>query len=157
MAQAIIELEADRLDERAALIAHHWEAAGVVLEAANWSARAAGWAGYNDQALATLYWRKVRSLAAGLAASPEATQLGITAAVMILALGWRLGGLSAEGGQYFEDEAIQIYTEGRRLAESAGSGNEATPAALVDGLRHCPGSDGSHRRVPAHAGGSRPR
>lgn len=96
-------------------------------------APAAGRAGYNDQALATLHWRKGRSLTAGLAPSPEATQLGITAAVMILAPGWRLGGLSGDGGQFFEDEAIQIYAEGRRLAESIGSGNEPMLAALVMG------------------------
>lgn len=142
VAQAIIELEADRLDERAALIAHHWEAAGDVLEAATWSARAAGWAGYNDQALATLHWRKVRTLAGRLPPSPEAMQLGITAAVMILALGWRLGGLSADGGQYFEDEAIQIYTEGRRLAESSGTGNEPMLAALVMGYATARGLTG---------------
>ncbi|HEV3364676.1 MAG TPA: adenylate/guanylate cyclase domain-containing protein, partial [Acidimicrobiia bacterium] len=92
VAEAIIELDADRLDERAALIAQHWESAGQPIEAARWSARAAGWAGYNDPALATLHWRKVRSLTAGLPSSPEATELGITAAVMILVLGWRLGG-----------------------------------------------------------------
>src|SRR5205823_8197358 len=45
VAEAIVELDADRLDERAALIAQHWEAAGEALEAATWSARAAGWAG----------------------------------------------------------------------------------------------------------------
>ena len=142
VAKAIIELEADRLDERAALISHHWEAAGDVLEAATWSARAAGWAGYNDQALATLHWRKVRSLAGMLAPSPEAMQLGITAAVMILALGWRLGGMSADGGQFFEDEAVQIYSEGRKLAESIGSGNEPMLAALVMGYATARGLTG---------------
>ncbi|HKY74659.1 MAG TPA: hypothetical protein VJS45_00855, partial [Acidimicrobiia bacterium] len=142
VAQAIVELEAERLDERAALIAHHWEAAGEILEAATWSARAAGWAGYNDHALATLHWRKVRSLAARLAPSSEATELGITAAVMILALGWRLGGLSEDGGQYFEDEAVQIYTQGRKLAESTGSGHEPVLAALVMGYATARGLTG---------------
>jgi tetratricopeptide (TPR) repeat protein len=142
VAQTIIELEADRLDERAALIAHHWEAAGEVLEAATWSARAAGWAGYNDPALATLHWRKVWSLTAGMTPSPEAAQLGITAAVMILALGWRLGGLSADGEQYFEEEAIQIYAEGRRLAEGIGAGNEPMLAGLVMGYATARGLTG---------------
>ena len=142
VAQSIIDLEADRLDERAALIAHHCEAAGDALEAATWSLRAAGWAGYNDPALATFHWRKVRSLTAGFTSSPEATQLGITATVMILALGWRLGGLSADGGQFFEDEAIEIYTEGRRLAESSGSGHEPMLAALVMGYATARGLTG---------------
>ena len=134
VAEAIVELDADRLDERAALIAQHWESAGDAIEAATWSARAAGWAGYNDPALATMHWRKVRSLTAGFTSSPEVAQLALTATVMILALGWRLGGSSyADGGQAFEDEAIGIYAEGRKLAESSGPGQEALLAALVMG------------------------
>ena len=133
VAEAIIELEADRLDERAALIAQHWESAGEAIEAATWSARAAGWAGYNDPALATLHWRKVRSLTTGFTSSPEVTQLAVTATVMLLALGWRMGGSSVDGGQAFEDEAIEIYAEGRRLAESGGPGQEAMLAMMVAG------------------------
>jgi adenylate cyclase len=131
VAQAILEVEADRLDERAALIAQHWEAAGEPLEAATWSARAAGWAGFNDPALATLHWRKVRSLTAGFTSSPEVAQLGLTAAMMIMVMGWRLGGSSDDGGQSFEDETIRMYAEGRRLAESCGPGHEAMLANLV--------------------------
>ena len=142
VAQAIIELRPIASTSVLRLIAHHWEAAGEVLEAANWSVRAAGWAGYNDQALATLHWRKVRSPAARLGPSPEATPLGITAAVMILALGWRLGGLSADGGQFFEDEAVEIYAEGRKLAESIGSGNEPMLAALAMGYTTARGLTG---------------
>ncbi|MGH9012120.1 MAG: hypothetical protein ACRDYF_20085 [Acidimicrobiia bacterium] len=133
VAQAIMDLEADRLDERAALIAQHWESAGEAIEAATWSARAAGWAGFNDPALATLHWRKVHALTAGFTSSPEVAQLALTATVMILSLGWRLGGSSNDGGQAFEDEAIQIYAEGRRLAESSGPGQEALLASLVAG------------------------
>src|SRR5207248_1956298 len=89
------------------------------------------WAGFNDPAVATLHWRKVRSLTAGLASSPEVAQLGLTAAVMIMFMGWRLGGSSDDGEQAFEDEAIHIYAEGRSLAESSGSGQEAMLANLV--------------------------
>jgi hypothetical protein len=35
------KLRADRLGEHASLIAHHWEASGVRLEAARWKRRAA--------------------------------------------------------------------------------------------------------------------
>ena len=44
-ARALIELNPDRHDELAALIAHHMEEGGETLEAARWSARAAYWAG----------------------------------------------------------------------------------------------------------------
>jgi adenylate cyclase len=131
VAEAIIELEADRLDERAALIAHHWEAAGERIEAATWSARAAAWAGFNDPALATLHWRNVRSLTAEFTSSAEVAQLALTAAVMIIAMGWRLGGSSDDSGQAFEDEVIEIYAEGRELAERCGPGHEPMLANLV--------------------------
>ena len=48
VARALAELDADKLDERAALLAHHWEQAGDALEAARCHARAAGWAGLLD-------------------------------------------------------------------------------------------------------------
>src|SRR5262249_17128432 len=41
VAAAIEKLRADRLGEHAALIAHHWEAAGMRYEAARWRRRAA--------------------------------------------------------------------------------------------------------------------
>src|SRR6476619_610449 len=46
-AQAMIELNPDRHDELAALIAQHLEQGGETLEAARWNARAAHWAGYS--------------------------------------------------------------------------------------------------------------
>ena len=48
VARAIAEQYPERLDERAALLAQHWEAAGETLEAARWHARAGAWAGTND-------------------------------------------------------------------------------------------------------------
>jgi hypothetical protein len=41
VANALERLRADRLGEYASLIAHHWEASGVRLEAARWKRRAA--------------------------------------------------------------------------------------------------------------------
>ena len=48
VARAIAEHYPERLDERAALLAQHWEAAGETLEAARWHARAAAWSGTSD-------------------------------------------------------------------------------------------------------------
>ena len=42
-ARAIEALVPDKLDESAALLAHHWEAAGDALRAARWHRRAAEW------------------------------------------------------------------------------------------------------------------
>ena len=43
--EQIEELHSDKLDERAALLAYHWEQAGEALTAARWYVRAAGVAG----------------------------------------------------------------------------------------------------------------
>jgi predicted ATPase len=45
VARAIAELYPEQLDERAALLAHHWERAGEAARAAEWHRRAALWAG----------------------------------------------------------------------------------------------------------------
>src|SRR5213078_1891491 len=90
-ARAIAELYADKLDERAALLAHHWEAAGESLEAARWSRRAAEWAGVSDLAEAARQWRKVRELLTTVPESAERLEMGIQADIALLGLGWRLG------------------------------------------------------------------
>jgi class 3 adenylate cyclase/tetratricopeptide (TPR) repeat protein len=112
VAEAIAELYPYKLDEQAALLAHHAEAAGEMLAAAKWSARAAGWAGLSDPAAAAAHWRKVRTLVeTGVPESPEAITLGLTARIWMLRLAWRLGGT--------EEEATAIFAEGKALAERA--------------------------------------
>ena len=61
-ARALIELNPDRHDELAALIAQHLEEGGETLEAARWSARAAHWAGHSHPQDALRLWRKVTEL-----------------------------------------------------------------------------------------------
>jgi class 3 adenylate cyclase/tetratricopeptide (TPR) repeat protein len=107
-ARAIAELHADKLDERAALLAHHWEQAGDILEAAGWSRRAAAWAAVSDLTEAARQWRKVRALLAMVPDSPEKVAMGLRAAVELLGLGWRLG--------IPDDEAAAIFAEGVALA-----------------------------------------
>ncbi|MDQ3609308.1 MAG: AAA family ATPase, partial [Actinomycetota bacterium] len=112
VAKAIAELYPDSLDERAALLAHHWEAAGEQIEAARWHARAAAWVGTNDPAVAVRHWRKVRELVAELPEGPETAGLGITARTFILSAGWRLG--------ISEQEAESLFAEGKELAQRVG-------------------------------------
>ena len=107
-ARVIAELYADKLDERAALLAHHWEAAGESLEAARWSRRAAEWAGVSDLAEAARQWRKVRELLTTVPESAERLEMGVQADIALLGLGWRLG--------IPEDEASAIFAEGVALA-----------------------------------------
>ena len=109
VAEALLELHPDKLDERAALLAQHWEAAGDPLAAAQWSARAAAWVGLNDIAEALRHWRKVSELVEALPDSAETSALALGARVWRLSYGWRLG--------ISEQEATAHYEAGRDLAE----------------------------------------
>ena len=111
-AAAIIEEMPDQLDERAALIARHWDLAGEQLEAARWHAQAATWSGYNDPAESVRHWRRVCELAGELPETDETIALGLAARVATLHFGWRLG-LSGE-------EAESLFEEAERMAAKAG-------------------------------------
>jgi adenylate cyclase len=111
VALAIERLEPEKLDERAALIAHHWQAAGEPLAAARWNARAAAWIGPNDISQSLSHWRKVAELTAGLPDSPETTGLALGACIWELDYGWRLG--------ITEEEARAHYERGRELAQKS--------------------------------------
>ncbi len=112
VARAIAEHYPDRLDERAALVAQHWESAHEPLEAARWHARAAAWSGTNDPAPALQHWHRVRELADGLPESAETVTLGLTARIFSLQFGWRLG--------ISEQEAEALFEEADRIGSDAG-------------------------------------
>ena len=112
VARALAEQHPERLEERAALLAQHWEAAGEPLEAARWHARAAEWSGYNDPTQALPHWTKVRELADGLPESAESAELGLTARISLLNYGWRLG--------ISRKEAEVMFYEAEALATQAG-------------------------------------
>jgi class 3 adenylate cyclase/tetratricopeptide (TPR) repeat protein len=114
VAQATIEvLRADSLNEQAALIAYHLEAAGELGPAAHWNARAAGWVGLSHPATALAHWREVSRLTAQLAPDAEAVRLAMTASLRSLTLSWRLGAGDAE--------VAELYVQARDLATRIGS------------------------------------
>ena len=121
VARAVTELNAEKLDEQAALLAYHWEAAGNRLEAARWNRRAAEWAGKTNAAEALRHWQKVRELLHDVPESAETLALGVAACSGGLLLGWRLG--------WSDAEARGAFTEGRGLAER--SGDLRSVAALL--------------------------
>jgi class 3 adenylate cyclase/tetratricopeptide (TPR) repeat protein len=125
----------DHLDEQAALIAHHWEAAAEPLAAARWHRRAAAWANALDPAAALDHWQRVRSLLAAQADSAEILALRTEACAEILFGSWRAGLQEAEWSA--------AYAEGRALAER--SGDTATLAALISGLAGLRGFAGENR------------
>ncbi|MGH2976083.1 MAG: ATP-binding protein, partial [Solirubrobacterales bacterium] len=106
-ARAMIELEPDRLDELAALVAHHMEAGGETLEAARWSARAAHWAGHTRPQDAMRLWQQVTALADRLEESEEATALAVSSRLLQLEYAWRLG-MDRDAEEALAAEATEI-------------------------------------------------
>ncbi len=114
-ARALIELNPERLDELAALIARHMEAGGETLEAARWSARAAYWTGSSRPGDALRLWRRTMELAEELEGSEETTALAVTSRLLQLDFAWRLGMDKQEEARLAaEAEEIALRTGDRR-------------------------------------------
>jgi adenylate cyclase len=112
VARAIERLDADKLDERSALLAHHWEQAGKALEAARWHARAAQWVGASDPIEMLRHCGRVRSLLDEVPESSEIRALGVTACLGVLMGGWRMG--------MPEAEVEAVFRQGREFASRGG-------------------------------------
>jgi len=90
-ARALIALNPERYDELSALIAHHLEEGGEILEAARWSARAAYWAGHSRPRESLRLWRRVMELVAELEEDEETAALAMLSRILQLQYAWRLG------------------------------------------------------------------
>src|SRR5438132_447303 len=134
VARAIAETYAGKLDERAALLAHHFESAGESLEAARWNRRAARWVGSTHLAEALAHWRRVVRLLDGLPESADTVPLALEARAAVLSFGWVVG-ISA-------DEAGKLFTESRALATRAGE-----PSALAILTAHYAGIKAAHGEI----------
>jgi adenylate cyclase len=125
VAGAIIELDADRLDEQAALVASHWERAGRHLEAARWNMRAGGWALRSDLAEARRRWRTAVDLLSKVEESPESLEIGVGARIRLMQFGARTG--------IAPDELERLFTQARALAERLGDRTLLVGTVLVSG------------------------
>jgi len=140
VARAIEAAHADKLDEQAALLAHHSEEAGEMLVAARWHRRAAAWVGQSNLVQGMTHMHRVLALTGGVGASEERSQLRLDACISLLSQGgWRVG-LSP-------DEAEAIFVEGRELAARAGNVDKAI--ALRIGYGATLGFGGDLRRYHA--------
>jgi class 3 adenylate cyclase/tetratricopeptide (TPR) repeat protein len=108
VAHALEELHAEKPDEHAALLAHHWDDAGEAEPAARWHRRAAEWIAGSNSREARRHWNRVRELAEQIDDPTLALELGEQSRLMILEYGWRLG-VSAE-------EAHELLREGEEWA-----------------------------------------
>ncbi len=117
---------AQQLDERAALLAHHWEEAGEPFLAAGWHARAAQWAGLTSPDEALRHWQRARALLTDLPHTAENLRLAVAACFGALGLSWRLGSSPRD--------ITAIFEQGRTLAEEAG---DMTTLAALHGNYGC--------------------
>ena len=103
VAQAIESLFKDRAEERASLLAYHFEQAGENLKAAQQNMRAAVWIGANDPSQALKSWMKVRELLSDQPSSTPIDYLRMMACGQIVNFGWREGIPSEDAAVYFEE------------------------------------------------------
>jgi len=107
VARAIETAHAEKLDEQAALLAHHWEEAGETLPAARWHRRAAEWLWMRDVPRSFEHFARVRTLTASLLDEAEGLEHGLRARIMLLQASWRVG-LSREDIEPLAVEARQF-------------------------------------------------
>ena len=79
VARALEASAGDKLDELAAQLAHHYEAAGEATSAAHWHRRAAEWVGLSDIRAAFRHWQRVRDLIGGPGEDEALNALLVTA------------------------------------------------------------------------------
>ena len=112
IAQCVESEGGARIEERAALLAHHWEEAGDARAAAHWHRLAAERVCLTDFSSAWQHWGRVRTLLATLPDEREIAELRIHACAQLLSMSWRV---SAD-----LDEARAIFAEGKALAQTIG-------------------------------------
>ncbi|MEN8181887.1 MAG: adenylate/guanylate cyclase domain-containing protein [Myxococcota bacterium] len=111
VAGALEEANADRLDERAALLAHHWDEAGDERQAARWHRRAAETIGFHHLEEALRHFRRLKELVDLLPPSTETLAGAATVRAQILWYGLRAG--------LPEREAETLFRESLELADRA--------------------------------------
>ena len=91
LAESIQERNAESIDENAALIAKHLEAAGELRRAYEWHMRAATWATNRDIAAARLSWERAEKIADALPADdPDRAAMRIAPRTMLCGIAWRV-------------------------------------------------------------------
>ncbi len=118
LATAIQERDPDSVEENAALIAEHIEAAGDLREAYGWHMRAATRSTNRDLGAARVNWERARRIADALPAD-DANQpsMRIAPRTMLLATGWRVDGNIAD---HFDELAQLCALTGDKVSLAIG-------------------------------------
>jgi class 3 adenylate cyclase/tetratricopeptide (TPR) repeat protein len=133
VARAIERQDAEHLEERAPLLAHHYEEAGEAQPAARWHQRAADWVGTTDVAAAMHHWGRVRTMLHEREKNRETSELGLAACTQLLRVGWRVGMEGALAGE--------ILVEGHALADSLGDRRARAALSIGHARARCAEGD----------------
>jgi adenylate cyclase len=98
LAAALEQHDPASVEQNAALIAEHLEAADDLREAFGWHMRAGTWANYRDIRAARTSWQRARSVADRLPAAPGQSAIRIAPRAMLCSTAWRVGGDLADSG-----------------------------------------------------------
>ncbi len=112
VARAIESHYKERLNERAGLLAFHFEHAGQMLKAAQHYMGAAVWVGASNSGQALQYWKKIRTLLNSEPPGPGTNYLRMMANGQIMNSGWREGMSADEAKIYFEEARDQAISAG---------------------------------------------
>ncbi len=133
VARAIELQSAERLDERAPLLAHHYEEADEAPAALCWHRRAAQWVGATDFDAAAYHWGRVRKLVREVPNDRETAATGITACMYLLNSTRRL----AAG----VDAARELLIEGQALADELGDRRAHLEVSMAYSRTHATSGD----------------
>jgi class 3 adenylate cyclase/tetratricopeptide (TPR) repeat protein len=115
VAGALAERYPERLDEKAALMAHHWQGAGDALRAAHWHMRAASWMSTRDRPAERRHLEQARVMLLSLPDSDQRTRMLLEVYPELLNTLNRLGADAVQTAAVFEEGlALSRRAEDRR-------------------------------------------
>ena len=118
VAEAIATAEANRLDESAGLLAHHWTEAGEALRAAEWHMRAARWVRLTDLTASRRHWTQAHDVLEPRPDSAERTRLLLEVYPELISTLDRLGAEPAESEIVFTEAVALAREAADRRAEA---------------------------------------
>ncbi|MBI2800683.1 MAG: AAA family ATPase [Gammaproteobacteria bacterium] len=118
VAEGIAAAAADRLDEQAGLLAHHWTEAGEAMRAASWHVRAARWVSFTDLAASRRHWAKARQLLIALPDSSARSRLLLEVYPELMNQFDLLGAEAAESETVFHEAIDLARRSGNRRTEA---------------------------------------
>ena len=151
VADAIASSDWGLQDEFAALLSHHYEAAGQAIAAARHLVRSAAWVGRTNTAEAFRQSKKTRQLLGTEPASKDVEVMRAIASAAVLTFGWRVG-MTADDAESYAEEALryarefaddeagpEVLMQYGRFKASTGSADEY--AALMEEALAMPATD----------------